>query len=120
MSVLNKIAKHKIISVIRSDMPNIDINKVVESLYLGGIRIIEISMNTPDALGKLEQVRKDFPDIIMGVGTVLDEETARLAILSNADFLLSPSLNKNVIKMANRYSVPIIPGALTPTEVLTA
>lgn len=118
-SILQEIQKKKIITIIRSNHIE-SIDKIVESLYTGGIRIIEITMNTPDALQKIEEIKKKFPDVCIGAGTVLDGETARLAILSGASFLLTPALSESVIKVANRYNVPVIPGVFTPTEILKA
>lgn len=118
-NTLAQIKKEKLISIIRSEDVS-QIKKTVKALYDGGIRIIEITMNTPNALHAIESIRLDFPDILVGAGTVLDEQTARLAILSGANFLLAPTLNQATIESANRYNIPIIPGVFTPTEVLQA
>lgn len=117
--VLNAIKREKIISVIRTNFST-ELREVFTSLYDGGIRVIEISMDTPQALKKIESLSAQFPDIHIGVGTVLDAETARLAILSGASFLLSPIIHAGTIEMANRYNIPIIPGVFTPTEIITA
>lgn len=93
----------------------------VEALYEGGISCVEITMTVSGAIRALEEVAKRFGDkILLGAGTVLDPETARACILSGAEFLVTPSLNTCTIELARRYSKAIFPGALTPTEIVTA
>jgi 2-dehydro-3-deoxyphosphogluconate aldolase/(4S)-4-hydroxy-2-oxoglutarate aldolase len=95
--------------------------KAVEAIYRGGIRAAEITMTVPGALKALEKVADQFGDqIVLGAGTVLDPETARACMLAGAQFFVTPSLNLSTIEIAKRYSKAIFPGALTPTEVLTA
>ncbi|WP_312093062.1 bifunctional 4-hydroxy-2-oxoglutarate aldolase/2-dehydro-3-deoxy-phosphogluconate aldolase [Niallia sp.] len=118
-SVLQTLGQEKIISAIRIQTGEY-ISQIVESLYNGGVKVIEITMNTPNALKHIEKIKIDFPDVLIGVGTVLDEETTRSAISAGASFILSPTLHEASMKMANRYNVPFIPGVLTPTEVLQA
>lgn len=118
-SVLQTIREEKLISAIRSQTGE-HISHIVDSLYNGGVKVIEVTMNTPNALKHIGKIKIDFPDVLIGVGTVLDEETTRAAISAGASFLLSPTLNEASIKMANRSNVPFIPGVLTPTEVLQA
>ncbi len=95
--------------------------KSIEAVYEGGIRSAEITMTTPGALKALEKLADAFGDkMILGAGTVLDPETARATILAGAQSLVTPALKVATIEMARRYSVVICPGALTPTEILTA
>ncbi len=95
--------------------------KSIEAVYEGGIRSAEITMTTPGALKALEKLADAFGDkMILGAGTVLDPETARATILAGAQFLVTPALKVATIEMARRYSIVICPGALTPTEILTA
>jgi 2-dehydro-3-deoxyphosphogluconate aldolase / (4S)-4-hydroxy-2-oxoglutarate aldolase len=95
--------------------------KAVEAVYRGGIRAAEITMTVPGALKALEKVADQFGDqIVLGAGTVLDPETARACMLAGAQFFVTPSLNVKTIEMVKRYSKVILPGALTPTEILTA
>jgi 2-dehydro-3-deoxyphosphogluconate aldolase / (4S)-4-hydroxy-2-oxoglutarate aldolase len=83
--------------------------------------VLEITMTVPGALGAIEQVSRRFGgDVLLGAGTVLDAETARACMLAGAQFVVTPTLDIRTIEMCHRYSVPIMPGALTPTEVLTA
>lgn len=92
-----------------------------EAVYEGGIPCVEITMTVEGALQALEAVADRYGDrILLGAGTVLDPETARACMLAGAQFFVTPSLNTRTIEMAKRYSKPIFPGALTPTEILTA
>jgi 2-dehydro-3-deoxyphosphogluconate aldolase / (4S)-4-hydroxy-2-oxoglutarate aldolase len=95
--------------------------KAVEAIYKGGVRAAEITMTVPGAIKALEKVADQFGDkIVLGAGTVLDPETARSCMLAGAEFFVTPALRVSTIEMARRYSKVICPGALTPTEVLTA
>ncbi len=95
--------------------------RAIEAIYEGGIRAAEITMTVPGAIRALEKVAEQFGDkIVLGAGTVLDPETARACMLAGAEFIVTPSLKPATIEIAKRYSKVICPGALTPTEVLTA
>jgi len=118
-SALEVIRREKIVAAVRLES-DAHIQDVVDSLYKGGVKVIEIAMNTPNALQHVDRIKQQYPDASIGVGTVLDEATARSAIAAGASFLLSPALNKGAIQMANRYNIPFIPGVLTLTEIMTA
>ena len=93
----------------------------VEAILEGGIDCVEITMTVEGAIRAIEAVSDRYGErILLGAGTVLDPETARVCMLAGAQFFVTPSLNLRTIEMAKRYSKPIFPGALTPTEVLTA
>jgi len=95
--------------------------KSVDAIYRGGIRAAEITMTVPGAIRALEKVADQFGDkLVLGAGTVLDPETARACMLAGAEFFVTPSLKASTIEVAKRYSKVICPGALTPTEVVTA
>jgi 2-dehydro-3-deoxyphosphogluconate aldolase/(4S)-4-hydroxy-2-oxoglutarate aldolase len=95
--------------------------QAVEAMYQGGVRAAEITMTVPGAIRALEKVADRFGDkLMLGAGTVLDPETARACMLAGAQFFVTPSLRVSTIEMVKRYSKVICPGALTPTEVLTA
>src|SRR5436305_4853046 len=95
--------------------------KAIEAIHRGGVRAAEITMTVPGAIKGLERVADQFGDqIVLGAGTVLDPETARACMLAGAEFFVTPSLKLATIEMVKRYSKVIMPGALTPTEVLTA
>src|SRR3990172_4645235 len=94
---------------------------VARALYEGGIDVIEVTFTVPRALEILAEVRRDLGDkILLGAGTVLDTETARAAFLAGAEFIVSPTLNLDVIRLCKRYGKLVMPGVFTPTEVLTA
>ena len=93
----------------------------VAALYAGGVRAAEVTMTVPGALKVLEKLADEFGDrLVLGAGTVLDPETARACMLAGANFFVTPNLRLSTIEMAKRYSKVICPGALTPTEVVTA
>jgi len=94
---------------------------VAKALADGGVKSIEVTMTTPNALAVINEVSvKMGREILVGVGTVLDPETARAAILAGARFVVGPALNLDVVKLCNRYSKIVVPGTFTPTEMLTA
>ncbi|HEY2148961.1 MAG TPA: bifunctional 4-hydroxy-2-oxoglutarate aldolase/2-dehydro-3-deoxy-phosphogluconate aldolase [Pirellulales bacterium] len=117
---LNRILDTGIIAVLRS--PNGELlADVAEALLAGGVEAIEVTFTVPRAPLVLEQVAHRLGNkIVLGAGTVLDTETARTAILAGAQFVVSPTLNLDVIRLCRRYSKVVIPGALTPTEILSA
>ncbi|MCX7729857.1 MAG: bifunctional 4-hydroxy-2-oxoglutarate aldolase/2-dehydro-3-deoxy-phosphogluconate aldolase [Candidatus Caldatribacterium sp.] len=117
--IVEHLEREKIIAIIRAQSSQA-LMEVVAALKAGGISCIEVTMTTPGALEILEEVRSKMDDVLFGAGTILDPETARLCIMRGAQFLVTPSLNTQVIEMAHRYDIPIIPGALTPTEILRA
>jgi len=95
--------------------------KAIEAIHAGGIRAAEITMTVPGAVKALERIADQFGDkIVLGAGTVLDPETARICMLAGAEFFVTPSLKLSTVEMVKRYGKVICPGALTPTEVLTA
>ncbi len=94
---------------------------VFDALKDGGVKCIEITMSTPHAIEVIAELSKTVPeDIALGVGTVLDPETARAAILAGAEFVVAPTTNFDVIRMCQRYDKVVMPGAFTPTEILAA
>jgi 2-dehydro-3-deoxyphosphogluconate aldolase/(4S)-4-hydroxy-2-oxoglutarate aldolase len=96
--------------------------EATEALVKGGIKLIEVTLDSPDSLITISELTNKYKndEVVIGAGTVLDSESAKQAISAGADFLLSPSLNINFIKTCNRYDKVAIPGAMTPTEILTA
>lgn len=118
--ILASIIDIGVVPVVRTSSAESAIRSI-EAIYKGGIRAAEITMTVPGAIRALEQVADQFGDsIVLGAGTVLDPETARSCMLAGAQFFVTPALNLETIRMAQRYSKPIMPGALTPTEVVTA
>ncbi len=118
--ILTRLQNPPIIAIIRADSPD-ELQGAAEALVLGGISAIEVTMTTPDALEVIKSVSDALGNkILMGVGTVLDTETCRMALLSGAKFVVTPVMKPEIIQMCNRYSVPIACGAYTPTEALAA
>ncbi len=119
-SDLQRVLDCGIVAIIRATSGDQLVN-VARALYEGGIDVIEVTFTVPNVLEILAAVRKDLGSkILLGAGTVLDPETARAALLAGAEFLVSPSLNLDVIKVCKRYSKLVMPGAFTPTEIVTA
>ncbi len=118
--VVRKIAAIGIVPIVRTSSAEAAVRSV-EAVFDGGIACAEITMTVPGAIKALEQVASKFGGkMILGAGTVLDPETARICMLSGAEFFVTPALRLSTLEMAHRYDKAIMPGALTPTEVLTA
>src|SRR5437660_2174110 len=118
--ILSFITDIGIVPVVRTNSAESAI-KAIEAIHNGGVRAAEITMTVPGAIRALEKVADKFgSQIMLGAGTVLDPETARACMLAGAQFFVTPSLRVSTIEIVKRYSKVICPGALTPTEVLTA
>jgi 2-dehydro-3-deoxyphosphogluconate aldolase/(4S)-4-hydroxy-2-oxoglutarate aldolase len=118
--VIQTIRDTGIIPVVRARSAG-EAMKAIDAIREGGISILEITMTVPGAIGVIEQVAARYgSDALVGAGTVLDGETARACILAGARFVVSPSLNLETIEVCRRYGVAVMPGALTPTEVVQA
>lgn len=121
IEVLAKMKEEKIVAVIRAQ--NVDQGLLVsEAIRQGGIKFLELTMTIPGALDVIKKLADKYAgeDVIVGAGTVLDPETARLAILAGAKFIVGPNLSPEVITMCHRYRVAVMPGVMSPTEALTA
>jgi 2-dehydro-3-deoxyphosphogluconate aldolase / (4S)-4-hydroxy-2-oxoglutarate aldolase len=119
-AILDAILEAGIVPVVRTNSAEEAI-QAIQAIYHGGIRVAEITMTVPGAIRALEKVADKFGDqLVLGAGTVLDPETARTCMLAGAQFMVTPYLNLATIKIAKRYSNVIMPGALTPTEVVKA
>ena len=108
-----------VLGIVRVDSPEQGFPSL-RALYKGGLRCLEITMTTPGALRAIGEASEKMTGALMGAGTVLDAVTARQAILAGAKFLVTPTVKLDVIEIAHRYGVVVIPGAMTPTEILTA
>ena len=118
--VLNAILDVGIIPIVRTDTPGHALY-AIEAIQSAGIPVVEVTMTVPGALKILETACDRFGDsLILGAGTVLDATTARQCMLAGAEFFVTPSLDLDTIEICNRYSKCVVPGALTPTEVMTA
>ncbi len=118
--VLQRILDVGIIPIVRTDSAD-DALRAIQAIRDAGIPIVEVTMTVPGALRTLETARERFGDsLVLGAGTVLDAITARECMLAGAEFFVTPSLDIGTIEICNRYSKCVIPGALTPTEILAA
>ncbi|MHB8890715.1 MAG: bifunctional 4-hydroxy-2-oxoglutarate aldolase/2-dehydro-3-deoxy-phosphogluconate aldolase [Candidatus Limnocylindrales bacterium] len=118
--VIQALDRTGVVAVVRIDRPA-DLPRLAAALGEGGVVLIEITMTVPGALAAIsETVRELGEAVFVGAGTVLDATTARLAINAGAAFVVGPSLDLPVIEMAHRYGVAVVPGCLTPTEIVQA
>ncbi|HEY3381113.1 MAG TPA: bifunctional 4-hydroxy-2-oxoglutarate aldolase/2-dehydro-3-deoxy-phosphogluconate aldolase [Vicinamibacterales bacterium] len=109
-----------VVAVIRMREPE-KLRAVVDALAEGGVRALEVTMTVPRAIQMIEQLAPALPKgFLLGAGTILDPETARLAILAGAQFIVGPVFRPEVIAMCHRYDVAAMPGCFTPTEILSA
>jgi len=117
---LNHVLQSGIVAILR--VPTSDqLANVARALFEGGIDVIEVTFTVPNALEILASVKKEIGNrVLFGMGTVLDPESARAALLAGAEFIVSPSLNLDVIRLCHRYDKVVMPGAFTPTEILAA
>ncbi len=117
---LQRVLDEGLVAIIRAPSGE-QLVEVARALHEGGIGVIEVTFTVPDAVRVLERVRDALgDDILLGAGSVLDAETARIAILSGAEFVVSPVTRRDVVTLCNRYGKVVMPGAFTPTEVLDA
>ncbi|WP_158792623.1 bifunctional 4-hydroxy-2-oxoglutarate aldolase/2-dehydro-3-deoxy-phosphogluconate aldolase [Granulicella sp. L60] len=118
-AVLAELQRVGLVPVLRADSVQqaLEFADVIAS---GGVTVFEVTMTVPGALQVMRILAEQRPDILIGAGTVLDPETARICILEGAKFVVSPALNFKTIEMCHRYSIAVLPGALTPTEIVNA
>ena len=122
LDIIAKLKQEKVVAVVRAESKEQG-EKIIDSIVKGGINFIEITMTVPgavDIIKELSEKYKSNPDVIIGAGTVLDPETARMVILAGAKYVVSPSLNPETVKMCNRYRVPVMPGVMTVKEAVEA
>jgi len=117
--ILNQLQELGLVPVLRASSVDAAL-KLAEAIAAGGVTALEITMTVPGGIQVMRKLAEQRPDILVGAGTVLDAETARACILEGARFVVSPALNVKTIEMCHRYSIAALPGALTPTEVVTA
>jgi len=119
-SKITQITSTGVIAILRASSSAALID-AAQALKTGGITAIEVTLTTPGALKTIETAREKLgDDILFGAGSVLDPESARMAIMAGANFIVMPNLNTKVIELCHRYSIPVLPGVYTPTEMVTA
>jgi len=115
--IFQGILDRRMVAIVRAGTPDAAL-QMAEACIAGGITALEVAFTTPDTVGVIKTLRQRHgADVMLGAGTVLDPETARHAILAGAQFIISPSVNVETIKIAQRYQVLSMPGAMTPTEI---
>ena len=120
MTPLSKILKHKLVAILRGSKPA-DVLKIARALRAGGVMVVEITFNSPNALAVLSKLSNDMGnELLVGMGTVLDAATAKDAIAAGAEFIISPTLNIKTIDATKKHGAVSIPGAFTATEILAA
>jgi 2-dehydro-3-deoxyphosphogluconate aldolase/(4S)-4-hydroxy-2-oxoglutarate aldolase len=118
---LQRIKETGIVAVIRAENAEQAL-KITDAVKKGGIEAVEITMTIPGALGVMEKLSQEYnsDEILLGAGSVLDSETAKNCITAGAEYIVSPSFDKETVELCNRYQKPVMPGAITVTEVVTA
>jgi 2-dehydro-3-deoxyphosphogluconate aldolase / (4S)-4-hydroxy-2-oxoglutarate aldolase len=117
--ILKRIRSEKIIALIRADSSD-SLLECARALSVGGLNVIELTMTTPGAIEMLAEVSRRLPEVLIGLGTVLDAATARAGVAAGARFIVTPALRPEVIKASRELGVPVLSGALTPTEIAGA
>ncbi len=118
---LNAIIESGVVAVVRAESKEQGLN-IIEAVKKGGIKALEITLTVPGAVDIIKDLVEEYKDedVIIGAGTVLDPESARACILAGAKYIVSPYFDLETVKMCNRYAVPIMPGVMTPKEVVAA
>jgi len=121
INIMQKVISAGVVAVIRADSPE-KAAKTSEACLEGGVSAVEVTFTTPRADKAIETLKKDFSgsSLILGAGTVLDSQTARIAILAGAEFIVSPAFDLETAKLCNRYQIPYFPGCMTINEIITA
>ena len=118
--ILDEIFKRKAVAVLRVKEED-KLKKVIQAIADGGVSIAEITMTVPNAIKLIEKMSNELDEnIIIGVGSVLNKQTAEDAIKAGAKYVVSPILKKEIIETAQKYDVPVMPGCFTPTEIYSA
>lgn len=119
-AIFQTILERRMVAIVRADTFDAAL-QMADACIAGGITALEVAFTTPDTLEVIKTLRlRHGPEVLLGAGTVLDPETARLAILAGARFIISPSVNLDTIRLCQRYQVLSMPGVMTPTEIVTA
>ncbi|MFM9435479.1 2-dehydro-3-deoxyphosphogluconate aldolase / (4S)-4-hydroxy-2-oxoglutarate aldolase [Janthinobacterium sp. CG_23.3] len=118
--IFQAVLARRMVAIVRADHPEGAL-LAAEACIAGGITALEVAFTTPGTLDVIKTLRQRHgAAVLLGAGTVLDPETARLAILAGAQFIISPSVNVDTIRLCQRYQVLAMPGVMTPTEIVTA
>jgi 2-dehydro-3-deoxyphosphogluconate aldolase/(4S)-4-hydroxy-2-oxoglutarate aldolase len=121
VQVLSRVVESGLVAIVRTDSPD-QAARIADACAEGGVAALEITFTVPGAASVITELVKRYKadQITIGAGTVLDPETARIAILAGAQFLVSPALSGETARLANRYQIPYMPGADTVRDVIEA
>lgn len=117
--IAQQIIDHKLIGIIRLNNSS-SVQATLSCLIQGGVKVLEITSNTPDFCLHIELARQQFPSILVGAGTILNAELATKSVAAGAQFLVTPNVNAKVVEIAHANNIPVLMGAATPTEIATA
>ena len=118
-NLIMQLYKSGVVAVIRGATAE-QAEKSADACIAGGIKFIEVTFTAPDADKVISRLCKKYPDAYIGAGTVLDSQTARIAMLAGAKYIVSPALDVDTVKICNKYRVPCMTGVMTPTEAVAA
>ena len=121
LQTLQRLTEAGLVAVVRAETAD-QAMRIADAVLAGGCPAIEITFTVPGAHRVIEALADRYPpsDLVLGAGTVLDPETARIAILSGANYVVTPALNTETVRLCNRYQLPIMPGAVTVKDVIEA
>jgi len=122
LELIKKLKDDGLVAVVRADSKE-NGEKLIDAILKGGINFIEITMTVPGAVDIIKELSikyKNNPNIVIGAGTVLDSETARAVILAGAQYVVSPGFDEDMVKLCNRYRIPVMPGIMTVKEAISA
>lgn len=121
IKTISRLVEEGVVAVIRAESKEQGL-KIVEAVRQGGIKMLEITMTVPGAVDIIRELAEHYKneDVVIGAGTVLDPETARMCILAGARYIVSPSFNPDTVKLCNRYRIPVMPGVMTVREAIEA
>jgi len=119
LDVIKKMKEEGIVAVVRAESKEKG-EKLIDAIVNGGIKFIEITMTVPGAVDIIKELSEKYKgtDVVIGAGTVLDSETARMVILAGAQFVVSPCFDEDMVKLCNRYRVAVMPGVMTVKEAV--
>lgn len=117
--ILNRLKDERVVAVVRGNSIDDAIDCSL-ACARGGIRALEVTYTNPDATEIIKRLKNTQADLLVGAGTVLDSETARIAILAGAEYIVSPCFDGNTAKLCNRYQIPYLAGCMTITEIIVA
>jgi 2-dehydro-3-deoxyphosphogluconate aldolase/(4S)-4-hydroxy-2-oxoglutarate aldolase len=117
--IVQQIIGHKLIGIIRLNN-SLSVQATLSCLVQGGVKVLEVTSNTPDFCLHIELARQQFPAVLIGAGTILNAELATKAVAAGAQFLVTPAVNAKVVEIAHANNIPVLMGAATPTEIANA